>query len=782
MSIEYQEALSLIEDAIKREATELDLSGIGLSKLPPKIAKLWNLEALYLVNNELKILPPEIGQLTQLEELYLGNNLLTALPPEIGQLTELRELYIEDNLLTNLPPEIGQLTQLKEIHLGNNQLTTLPLEISKLTNLAWVGLSNNQLKFPPPEIIKQGVKAIKEYLRTFKVKNRGKKVYEAKLIVVGQGGVGKTCICNRLIEDQYCDEEKTTEGIAIKNWGIKSPDKAKTDIRMNVWDFGGQEIYHATHQFFLTRRAVYLLVWDARQEDKFGLLDHWLYVIETFGEDSPVILVMNKCDERVQDINLRDLKERFPQIKEFYKVSCKEPEIGRNSFAELKQEISRAAWELPLMGSEWIKSWLSVREALEADNRNQIDYTEYQKICEQHSVLKGQKDILSEYLHDLGVVLHFKNDELLKHTMILKPEWGTGAVYKVLDTPAVQERGGILLESDLADIWKDREGYPQRMHLPLLRLMSNFELAFQMPGTHNYIVAERLPKEPVDFTWDYNGNLQFQYQYSFMPAGIVPRFIVRTHEDLERRKGKYLCWKEGAILSRDGTSGFVRAIPGERRIEIRVNGDKKGDLLAIIRRELDNINSRFHRIKIIRAIPCICSTDCKKLFDYDRLCKMEGTGETEDFCEQKGTMVSIKKMLDGLETSKERKDRYGDTIYAGGDIIMGDKYQAKGQIGHMGSAHAKRDIIYQQQMQTGIDFDLLAKELPTLIKALKEKASETEDYIVIGAVAEAQKALEEKDSSRVMAHLKKAGKWAFDAATGIGASVAAAAISKAIGI
>lgn len=665
------------------------------------------------------------------------------------------------------------------LNLANNQLRALPHEIGNLKRLYQLDLNGNPLNTPPPEIVHRGIRAIKEYLRSSKGHN--KKVYEAKLIVVGQGGVGKTCVCNRLIEDKYSDEEKTTEGIAIKNWGIKAPGNAQIDIRINVWDFGGQEIYHSTHQFFLTRRSVYLLIWDARQEDKFGLLDHWLYIIEIFGEDSPVILVMNKCDERVQDINLKDLKERFPQIKEFYKVSCKEPGIGRQTFAELTQEISRAAWDLPLMGSEWIKSWLSVREALEADNRNQVDYTEYLKVCESHGVTKKQKDLLSEYLHDLGVVLHFKKDNLLKHTMILKPEWGTGAVYKVLDSPAVQERGGILLESDLAHIWKDQDGYPQEKHQTLLRLMSNFELAFQMNGTHDYIVAERLPKEPIDFKWDYKGNLQFQYQYSFMPAGIIPRFIVRTHEDIEKKKGKYLCWKEGVILLRHRTRGYIKAIPSERRIEIRVIGEKKRELLAIIRRELDIINSRFHKIKITRSIPCICSTDCKKLFDYDRLCIMEKKEVIDEFCEQKGTMVSINRMLDGIETKRERLERC-TTFHAEGDIYMGDRYQGKGRIGHLGPSHAKGDIVYQQDMSSGLDFDHLAKELPTLIKALQEKASETDHYVVIGAVAEAQKAVEEKDPSRAMEHLKKAGRWAFDAATGIGASVAANAISKAMGI
>lgn len=112
---------------------------------------------------------------------------------------------------------------------------------------------------------------------------------------------------------------------------------------------------------------------------------------------------------------------------------------------------------------------------------------------------------------------------------------------------------------------------------------------------------------------------------------------------------------------------------------------------------------------------------------------------------------------------------------------MGDIYKGKGQIGHFGPSHAKRDIIYQQQMFASIDFDRLATELPLLIKALKEKATKTDDFIIVGAVAEAQKAAEENDHPGVMEHLKKAGKWALDAATSIGTSVAADAISKAMG-
>lgn len=46
-------------------------------------------------------------------------------------------------------------------------------------------------------------------------------------------------------------------------WPIRL--KGEEDVRLHVWDFGGQEIMHATHQFFLTERSLYLLVLSGRQ-------------------------------------------------------------------------------------------------------------------------------------------------------------------------------------------------------------------------------------------------------------------------------------------------------------------------------------------------------------------------------------------------------------------------------------------------------------------------------------------------------------------------------------
>ncbi|WP_052436037.1 F-box protein [Neochlamydia sp. EPS4] len=130
----------------------IDLSGVGLTYLPPEIGQLSQLQGLRLSFNQLTSLPAEIGQLSQLQGLDLGQNQLTILPAEIGQLSQLRTLSLIHNQLTSLPVEIGQLSELQWLDLNQNQLTSLPAEIGQLSQLQWVYLNQNQLTSLPGEI------------------------------------------------------------------------------------------------------------------------------------------------------------------------------------------------------------------------------------------------------------------------------------------------------------------------------------------------------------------------------------------------------------------------------------------------------------------------------------------------------------------------------------------------------------------------------------------------------------------------------------------------------
>ena len=141
------------------------------------------------------------------------------------------------------------------------------------------------------------------------------------MLLVGQGSVGKTSLVKRLLWDEFNLHEEKTEGIEIEEWQVAVDDQK---IRLNVWDFGGQEIMHATHQFFLTKRSLYLLVLDARLGDEENRIEYWLKIIKSFGADSPVIIVGNKIDEQPLDVDKRGLMAKYRNIRDIVGVSCKE--------------------------------------------------------------------------------------------------------------------------------------------------------------------------------------------------------------------------------------------------------------------------------------------------------------------------------------------------------------------------------------------------------------------------------------------------------------------------
>ena len=146
------EAMERITDCIRRRRSVLDLSGLRLRSLPPKIAHLPPLTELSLADNRLETLPPELSLFTDLARLNISNNPLAQLPPAIGQFTKLTRLDITHTPLRELPAEIGRLAGLTRLYLDHNRLENLPQEICQLSSLTRLGLSHNALATFPPEL------------------------------------------------------------------------------------------------------------------------------------------------------------------------------------------------------------------------------------------------------------------------------------------------------------------------------------------------------------------------------------------------------------------------------------------------------------------------------------------------------------------------------------------------------------------------------------------------------------------------------------------------------
>jgi small GTP-binding protein len=349
-----------------KNLTDLYLSGNRLKTLPAEIGKLKNITSFYIYGNQLERLPAEIGELKNLTELNLSRNQLERLPAEIGELKNLITLFLSDNQLKTLPAEIGELKNLTMLNLSRNQLERLPAEIGELKNLTELGLSENPLKSPPPEIAKRGIKAIKSYFKSLEPETQA--LNEVKVLLVGDGGAGKTSLVKQLLGEEFDRHELQTHGINIRNRKVK-------DILVHFWDFGGQEIMHATHQFFLSKRSLYILVLDGRRDEK---TEYWLKHIESFGGDSPILVVLNKIDENPSfEVNRKFLQEKYKGIKGFYRVSC----AKREGIDVIAAALSNALANVELIETPWPKTWFNVKTQLEAMTENFISIDGYKEMC-----------------------------------------------------------------------------------------------------------------------------------------------------------------------------------------------------------------------------------------------------------------------------------------------------------------------------------------------------------------------------------------------------------------
>jgi internalin A len=186
--------------------------------------------------------------------LDLTNHELTFLPPGIGNAADLTTLTPDRNQLKSIPAEIGDLKRLRYLSVLDNPLNDIPREIGRLSDSTVIRLDPTLLPSTMAAAYRAGIPSFLAYLRSLA---EAKPHYEAKVVLIGDGNAGKTTCLERLITGGFV-ERPTTHGIEVRNLDIPHPDvRVKDPIRLNYWDFGGQDIYRVTHQFFYSRDAIY---------------------------------------------------------------------------------------------------------------------------------------------------------------------------------------------------------------------------------------------------------------------------------------------------------------------------------------------------------------------------------------------------------------------------------------------------------------------------------------------------------------------------------------------
>ncbi|MDQ1591741.1 MAG: internalin [Pyrinomonadaceae bacterium] len=635
--------------------TELDLWNNELTSIA-EVLELANLTHLSLRNNQLTSLPPKIAELTNLIYLDMGGigtNQLTSLPPEITRLTGLMHLDLSGNQLTSLPSEITRLTGLRYLDLSGNQLTSLPSEITRLTGLRYLDLSGNQLPIPPETLTKRtDVKAIFAALAGLA---SGERLNEAKMLVVGDGKVGKSSVVERLLYSTFDPHKATTLGVEINDEMkvVQSEVKGEGEpIKLNIWDFGGQEIQHSTHQFFLTTRSLYLLVVDARKGDQISNIEYWLKLIESFGGDSPILIVINQIDQlkgqRALNLDRKALQDKY-NIRDFIETSCATGE----GIERLNTAIAREV-EMKHVRDIWPREWLAVKRRLKDIHEDYIPVEKYLEICGEENV--DDEDIrrsLLGLLHDLGVIIRFPGD-----TQVLNPRWVTQGVYGLLTSAELVKTQGQFDLKDVSNILAGlpdaKSRYPPHTHRRLIDVMKHFELCFEFTDRpSHYLIPRHLHDTELDIPWDDTDALKFHYHYvETLPDSIISRFIVRMNQYIT----KQYYWKNGVFLQSGENRAKIKADLVDRKIFISINGKEqtRRAFLAVIRAAFDEINSNF-KITIKQMIPVPGAQHA--LVSYQELLVHEEMNEPEIVIPELRKKFSVGELLDGVEEFSARIER-----------------------------------------------------------------------------------------------------------------------------
>ncbi|ETN67521.1 Leucine-rich repeat kinase [Anopheles darlingi] len=476
-------------------------------------------------------------------------------------------LDISNNCLKEIPPTIHELANLSVLNLsGNMDITELPPHMGLLSRLWNLNTRGCSLQDPLRSMIES-----KKY-KTMDIIGYLKSVYEdarpyarMKLMVVGVQGIGKTSLLEQLRSegpsrgkkpvDHWAKRmghrninQKTSRGINMSTVGVDIGDwvcekkvrgvSAHGPVVFRTWDFGGQREYYATHQYFLSRRSLYLVLWriiDGRR----GLAEvlQWLGNIQARAPNSPVLIVGTHYDAVGETLPARKaeelqqiIRDRFiavsdaekiglPRVLDSIEVSCR---TGHN-IKLLAGLIYDTAFALrppgckePLLYQRVPASYLALEDVIgsvvaglrQTGADPVLDADRYRQLVTHELAQRGLKGFrdwselnqATMFLHDNGVLLHY-DDATLRDLYFLDPQWLCDMLAHVVTVREINPfaRTGVMKMDDLQHVFKssclgstNNRGY-------IVSLLNKFEVALSWDA-RTLLIPSLLPTEEDSYS------------------------------------------------------------------------------------------------------------------------------------------------------------------------------------------------------------------------------------------------------------------------------------------
>jgi internalin A len=625
----------------------LNVSNNQLTALPESLCTLKRLKTLLLASNVFRSLPTNFGDLRELRSLTLGNTDVESLPDSFSNLASLQFLFLSDTPLRELPNWIGRLKCLEVLDISNGEgfvgewekdhywswwasrrkgsasLSALPRSLIELPSLRELYLHGNEDLDIPNEILGPSWHAVNDSRKTissvtapsildYYFSTRGKQgraLRELKLIVVGRGGAGKTSLVRRLGGQKLNLKESETHGIKINHLSLDCKDGPVT---ARVWDFGGQHVLHAMHEFFLTARSLYLLVLGEREDMAERDAAYWLQLIRSYAGNAPVVIALNKSQGRRREMDRASLEENYGPILAWVPTECADG--FQASIEDLRAALTAAADQMPEVRHLFPSKWWEIKEWLENMSEPYLDFAKYQEACIQRGEqVPQQQEKLGAWLNDLGIAINYANDKRLHDTTVLRPDWLANGIYAILrandsrhdkhyapDAMLTQQRLGPIYKAAEKLQMLEAKDYPRKMWPFLLRLMNLFQLAFPIDDKgEKLLVPTLLPLEPpegCDEPTDAD-RTRLRYEFAVVPGPLLPKLLVRTFSLIEDDRR----WRRGAILRYGDARARVWATQDERWVHITAIGPlaERDELLTMIRETLRDLLREYRDLRAV---------------------------------------------------------------------------------------------------------------------------------------------------------------------------------------
>ncbi len=580
----------------------LDVSETQINDLSP-LQGFVNLQKLNISSTQVSDLSP-LQDLVSLQELNVSKTQINDLNPLQG-LVNLQELAVSETEVNDLSPLQG-LVNLINFFANDTSISDLST-LEYLKNFKCINVQSCPIQNIPNEIYDQYncAKDLFAYWQALKTAQKVKN-QQLKVMFLGNGCVGKSTLLHWFLNGEFTPislEEGRTHGIFIKPYAFKN-----SEVLAHFWDFGGQEVFHATHRLFLGRRSLYVLVWATESPEFNGDLLHpiqyWLDLVADLTdphERSRVLIVQNLFEGQKERNILSDEERAEYEAAGLeittYCINSKKGDKVKPLLAAIEEEaeqlVNTYIEELP-------QSWVDIRRAVAErrfEGEKMLSQADFEAIC-QACNLSGSSSTILNYLHRAGELFYYQDH--FENQIILDQEWALKAVYAILKRNNIEQFKGRIRKDQLIQMWQNDALIQSKAEAHIfLNFMKANNIAFYTENEYwelenpELVIPQLLPETPPKRrqTWEKIGEKTcHRIAYNFLHRDIIERFVVQTAH-LSRDKSEDI-WRNGLFIEYghdDEALIEVQEVEGKKLIHIECVGSSSKELLQKIREEFNKI-------------------------------------------------------------------------------------------------------------------------------------------------------------------------------------------------